>query len=219
MSASPPAVKRRAAASAAVHIRGTRSRGMRTGRGRGAAGGCGTGHGVAWKTGGGGASGAVSVSEPVSSMLVEVIIPGSDLARAREGALAGRDARRGFRLSGDVECEPVQIGLDGGADSAIGATGRLLDHEHRPRIQEYRSRAQVGKLAAGRSAMAVQPYVRGSARIADGEGDVILACIRARPDPGQLLAHRLGAIAGRPGRVPCVDDRGIRLAEVKLAPV
>src|SRR5260370_8208103 len=159
MSASPPAVKRRAAASAAVPIRGTRSRGMRTGRGRGAAGGCGTGHGVAWKTGGGGASGAVSVSEPVSSMLVEVIIPRSDLARAREGALDGRDARRGFRLSGDVECEPVQIGLDGGADSAIGATGRLLYHEHRPRIHEYRSRARVRNLPPATSAPPAYPHV------------------------------------------------------------
>src|SRR5260370_8501796 len=147
---------------------------MRTGRGGGAAGRCATGNGVASKTGGGGASGAVSVSEPVSSMLVEVIIPGSDLARAREGALDGRDARRGFRLSGDVECEPVQIGLDGGADSAIGATARLLDHEHRPRIQEYPSRAQVGKLASGRSTMALYPSVRGSPPIPD---------VQANPSP------------------------------------
>src|SRR5260370_28066775 len=123
MSASPPGGKRRPAVSAAVHIRGPRSLGMRTGRGRGAAGRCATGHGVASKTGGGGASGAVSVSEPVSSMLVEVIIPRSDLARAREGALDGREARRGFRLRGEVECVAMQIGLDGGADSAIGATG------------------------------------------------------------------------------------------------
>src|SRR5260370_23226550 len=158
MSASPPAVKATAAASAGVHIRGPRSLGMRAGRGRGAAGRWATGHGVASKRGGGGASGAVSVSEPVSSMLVEVIIPRSDLARAREGALDGRDARRGFRLRGDVECEPVQIGLDGGADSAIGATCRLLHHQQRARLQEYRSRHQGESLTTRHAALYVCPY-------------------------------------------------------------
>src|SRR5260370_40047747 len=76
----------------------------------------------------------------------------------------------------------------------------------------------MGKVAAGPPARPEQQYVRGSTRIEDGETDVVLARIRARQDPGQLLAHRLRKVAGRPGRVPYIDDRGIGLAEVELAP-
>src|SRR5712692_10828971 len=111
-------------------MRGPRSLGKRTGRGGRTAGRCPTGHGVASKTGGGGASGAVSVSALVSSMLLELIIPRSRLPRSREGAQDGRDARRGFRLRGNAVREPVQIGLDGGADPTIDPAGRLIDQKH-----------------------------------------------------------------------------------------
>jgi len=81
---------------------------MRTGLGGGAAGRCATGHGVASKTGAGGASGAVSVSETLSSMLNEVIIPRLDLARPWEDAIdapftisapiSGLNERRVYRM-------------------------------------------------------------------------------------------------------------------------
>src|SRR5207245_3583869 len=65
--------------------------------------------------------------------------------------------------------------------------------------------------------MSVQPHAGNAVRVADRISQVVVAGICPRPDPGELLTECLRAVARRPGRIPDIDHRGIRLSKVELA--